>query len=59
MLIRQPRIAVTLMVFDLLRVDGEDLTRAPYAERRARLEELDLNAWFWQTPETFDDGESA
>jgi bifunctional non-homologous end joining protein LigD len=45
-------------VFDLLRLDGEDLTRAPYSERRAQLEALDLDSAHWQTPETFDDGEA-
>jgi bifunctional non-homologous end joining protein LigD len=49
---------VTYMVFDLLRVDGADLTRAPYAERRAQLEALDLNGVYWQTPDTFDDGDA-
>jgi bifunctional non-homologous end joining protein LigD len=58
MLMRRSGIAVTYMVFDLLSVDGEDLTRAPYAERRAQLEALDLNGVYWQTPETFNDGEA-
>jgi bifunctional non-homologous end joining protein LigD len=58
MLIRRSGIAVTYMVFDLLSVDGESLLRAPYAERRAQLESLDLNGVHWQTPETFDDGEA-
>ncbi len=31
---------VTLMAFDLLYVDGEDLTRRPYPERRAHLERV-------------------
>jgi bifunctional non-homologous end joining protein LigD len=30
----------------------------PYHERRRRLESLDLNGPYWQTPETFDDGEA-
>lgn len=55
---RRSGIAVTYMVFDLLSLDGIDLTWAPYSERRARLEALDLNGVFWQTPETFDDGEA-
>lgn len=58
MLMRRPGIATTLMVFDLLSVDGEDLTGAPYSERRAQLEALDLNGVYWKTPETFDDGEA-
>jgi bifunctional non-homologous end joining protein LigD len=58
MLMRRPGIAVTLMIFDLLSLDGDDLTRAPNSERRAQLEALDLNGVHWQTPETFDDGEA-
>jgi bifunctional non-homologous end joining protein LigD len=34
MLMRRSGIRVTYMVFDLLRLDGEDLTCAPYSERR-------------------------
>ncbi|MEY9871198.1 bifunctional non-homologous end joining protein LigD [Streptacidiphilus sp. MAP12-33] len=34
---------VTLMVFDLLNRDGRDLTRLPYASRRAQLQELALD----------------
>jgi bifunctional non-homologous end joining protein LigD len=33
-------LTVTLIVFDALAVAGEDLRRAPWSERRARLEEL-------------------
>jgi bifunctional non-homologous end joining protein LigD len=58
MLMRRPGIAVTYMVFDVLSDDGLDLTRSPYSERRERLEALDLNGVYWQTPETFDDGEA-
>jgi bifunctional non-homologous end joining protein LigD len=58
MLMRRPGITVTYMVFDLLSFDGEDLTQAPYSERRAQLKTLDLNGVHWQTPETFDDGEA-
>lgn len=50
------RIPATLMVFDLLRLDGADLTGAPWSERRARLEELDLRSSGWQVPPTYDDG---
>src|SRR6478735_204526 len=35
-------IPATYMVFDLLRLDGVDLTRAPLHERRVALDELDL-----------------
>jgi ATP-dependent DNA ligase len=56
MLMRPTGIVVTYVVFDLLSLDRKDLTRAPYSERRAQLEALDLNGVYWQTPETFDDG---
>ena len=51
MLMRHQGIAVTYMVVDLVSLDGEDLTRAPYSERRAQLEALDLNGVHWQTPD--------
>src|SRR5690606_4701725 len=35
---------VTLIAFDLLGLDGEDLTRLPLRERRAHLEALGLDA---------------
>ena len=41
---------VTYVVFDLLWLDGRDLMELPYAERRARLDELDLNGEHWRTP---------
>ena len=51
-------IPVTLMIFDVLRVEGADAMCLPYADRRALLEELDLNGAAWRTPEVFDEGES-
>jgi bifunctional non-homologous end joining protein LigD len=51
-------IAVTLMIFDVLRVEGLDAMCLPYADRRALLDELDLNGAAWRTPEVFDDGEA-
>jgi bifunctional non-homologous end joining protein LigD len=51
-------IPVTLMIFDVLRVEGADAMCLPYAERRALLEALDLNGPAWKTPESFDDGEA-
>jgi ATP-dependent DNA ligase len=42
MLMRRPGIAVTYMIFDVMSLGGDDLTRAPYSERRAQLEALDL-----------------
>jgi bifunctional non-homologous end joining protein LigD len=62
--VREPRLAarlaatlpVTYMIFDLLRYDGVPLLTLPYAERRARLEELDLGAGPWMVPPAFTDG---
>lgn len=47
---------VTLLVFDLLRLDGEDLMGLPLTERRARLEDLGLLGVHWQVPAAYDDG---
>lgn len=47
---------VTLIVFDVLEVDNEDLRGHPLSERRARLESLDLEGPSWQVPATYDDG---
>jgi bifunctional non-homologous end joining protein LigD len=47
---------VTLMVFDLLRLFGSDLTTHPWAARRTLLERLDLTGRHWQVPEVYDDG---
>jgi bifunctional non-homologous end joining protein LigD len=47
---------VTLIVFDLLRLDGEDLMGLPLSQRRARLAALDLRGPSWQVPATYDDG---
>ena len=43
-------VPVTYVVFDLLWLDGEDLARRAYSERRAALEALDLNGERWITP---------
>ncbi|MBM6401307.1 non-homologous end-joining DNA ligase [Phycicoccus sonneratiae] len=48
---------VTLMVFDLLRLFGQDLTRQPWSVRRRLLEELELDGRSWHVPEVHDDGE--
>ena len=44
---------VTYLVFDVLYLDGRDLTPLPYRERRAILDGLDLNGPSWQTPPSF------
>jgi bifunctional non-homologous end joining protein LigD len=48
---------VTLVVFDLLRLDGEDLAGRPLSERRRALEGLGLEGPRWQVPAVFEDGE--
>src|SRR5512133_1525988 len=58
MLMRRQHISVVYMVFDLLSLEGVSLLRAPYSERRAQLEALNLNGPYWRTPETFEDGEA-
>jgi bifunctional non-homologous end joining protein LigD len=48
---------VTFMVFDLLRLFGQDLTTQPLSARRQLLERLDLSGPHWQVPPVYDDGE--
>lgn len=50
------RVPATYMVFDVLRLEGEDLCRLPLAERRGRLADLDLGRSGWQVPSAYDDG---
>jgi bifunctional non-homologous end joining protein LigD len=50
------RIPVTLLVFDVLRLDGRDLMDEPLSVRRGALTGLDLNDDRWQTPPAYDDG---
>lgn len=47
---------VTLLAFDLLRLDGRDLTAEPLSARRAALEGLGVDGPHWQVPATYDDG---
>lgn len=47
---------VTLLVFDALRVTGDDLLARPLAERRERLLALGLDDVAWQVPPQYDDG---
>ncbi len=41
---------VTYVIFDLLYLDGHDLTDQPYERRRHLLERLELDGESWQTP---------
>ncbi|MFQ6171037.1 non-homologous end-joining DNA ligase [Oryzobacter sp. R7] len=47
---------VTLMVFDLLRLFGQDLRSQPWSARRELLERLELTGRSWQVPAVHDDG---
>jgi bifunctional non-homologous end joining protein LigD len=51
------RIPVTLLVFDVLKVDGRDLMTEPLSRRRHVLADLDLQDDRWQTPPVYDDGQ--
>jgi bifunctional non-homologous end joining protein LigD len=54
------RVPVSILVFDVCFLGGQSLLRMPYVDRRALLEELDLNGPRWATPPTFDgDGAAA
>lgn len=46
----------TYLAFDLLRLDGRDLTGEPWEVRRAALAELELADEHWQVPPSYDDG---
>jgi bifunctional non-homologous end joining protein LigD len=48
---------ITYMVFDLLRLDGVDLTSWSLAERRMALESISLGGTACQVPPTYEDGE--
>jgi len=47
---------VTLLVFDVLRLDGRDVCELPLSERRVLLASLSLGDVHWQTPPAYDDG---
>jgi len=47
---------VTFMAFDLLRLDGVDLTARPLTDRRAALQSIGLAGPHAQVPPTYDDG---
>ena len=48
---------VTLIVFDLLRLDDRDVMGRPLSQRRAELDSLGLQGERWQVPPTHDDGQ--
>lgn len=47
---------VIYVVFDVLRVDGLDITPLPWSARRAALESLVVKGDHWQVPDVHDDG---
>jgi bifunctional non-homologous end joining protein LigD len=47
---------VTLLVFDVLGLDGRELTGEPWDSRRAVLESLGIGSAHWQVPPVYDDG---
>jgi bifunctional non-homologous end joining protein LigD len=47
------RVPVVYLVFDLLNLDGRSLLREPYAQRRARLEDLHIDGHAWRVPARF------
>ena len=49
-------VPVTFVAFDVLSLDGTDLTKRPYEERRDLLASLGLDGPGWATSETFEDG---
>ena len=49
-------VRVSYIVFDLLGLDGTDVTQRPYQERRSLLEQLELQGPHWNVTEVFDDG---
>ena len=52
-------VPVSYLAFDLLVLDGQPLLDQPYTERRALLEQLELNGRHWQTPPSFTDAAGA
>ena len=51
-------VPITYVAFDLLRINGTDLTERTFSERRELLVSLGLHAPGWATSETFEDGET-
>jgi bifunctional non-homologous end joining protein LigD len=50
------RSRLTVVAFDVLRVNGYDLTSSPWSARRAVLEELGVETWCSRLADVFDDG---
>lgn len=52
-------VPVAFMIFDVIWLDGHLVVDAPYAQRRALLDALELRGPAWQVPPTSDDGAEA
>src|SRR4051794_17998854 len=50
------KLPATYMVFDVMRVDGKDISDQPLGERRKILRGLGLEHSTWQVPDAYDDG---
>jgi bifunctional non-homologous end joining protein LigD len=55
---RQFHVQLTLMLFDVLSIEGRNFVSEPHSKRRESLEQMQLNGTHWRTPQTFDDGEA-
>ncbi len=51
------RLPATYMVFDVMRVDGKDVSDQPLGERRRILRGLGLEHSTWQVPDPYEDGQ--
>lgn len=51
------QLPATYMVFDVMRLDGKDLSGMPLGERRGILRGLGLEHSTWQVPDAYDDGQ--
>jgi ATP dependent DNA ligase-like protein len=56
LLTKDPSIPVAFVAFDVLSLDGENVVRRPYRERRQLLESLKLAGPHWCTAPSFEDG---
>lgn len=54
----QRREPVTLVIFDVLWVDGRSVADSAYSERRQGLEDLALDGPHWTTVPSYDDGDA-
>lgn len=58
MLHRHAEIPLTVIAFDVLSVEGLDVRREPYYQRRSILDGLQVDGPQWKTAERFEDGDA-